>query len=97
MDLQFVIAFLESTDPAQRWQFPIGAQVGFDDFRKRLGAFEIAHADVIMYLETRPPQDSYTVICHVLYLVELMKRWISRNMPTAEEDAVQDGLLDPED
>ena len=97
VDLQFVTAFLESTDPAQSWQFPIGAQAGFDDFRKRLGAFEIAHANVIMYLEIRPPQDGDTMLCYVLYLVELMKRWLSRNMPTAEEDAVQDGLLDPEE
>jgi hypothetical protein len=95
--LQFVIAFLESTDRSQSWQFPIGAQAGFDNFRKQLGAFEIAHANVIMYLEIRPPQDGDSMLCYVLYMVELVKRWISRNMHTAEEDAMADGLLGPEE
>ena len=96
-NLQKVVAFLTSTDRARSDQFPIENQAGFDKFRNTLTAFEIANARVIFDLELRPPQDGYTNLCRVLYLIEILKQWIARDTSTVEEDDESDGLLDRSD
>jgi hypothetical protein len=92
-DLPNVVAFLESTDPARPSDFPVGQQTGFDDLKKRIAAFEIAHANVIYYLEVKPPDSGDTALCYAIYLAYLLQRWTSLNTQTPDEEAVQDGLL----